>query len=100
MGAFRGAKILAIWDARISDLRDGESVTVRCLHPSCRHEAIIPVETIKKALDREGSWRKRLRDPVDHLPRYFYCTVCGERRAEVDVGRALGHNGARPLLPR
>jgi hypothetical protein len=94
MGAFRGAKILAIWDARISDLRDGESVTVTCLRPSCRHESSVTVTTIKAALG------ERINRPVDHLPRFLRCTVCGERGAEADVGRALGHDGPRPLLPR
>jgi hypothetical protein len=94
MGTFRNARTLAIWDSRISDLRDGGSVTVTCLCPSCRHEAIIPVETIKTVL---GERIKRL---VEHLPRFLRCTVCGDHRAEVDVGRALGRDGPRNLSAR
>jgi hypothetical protein len=94
MGTFRNARTLAIWDARISDLRDGESVTRTCLRPSCWHEAIIPVETIKTVLG------ERIKRPLDHLPRFLRCTVCGDHRAEVEVGRALGHDGPRNLSPR
>src|SRR5690242_16254361 len=87
MSTFPGARIVAIWDARISDLRDGETVSVTCLRPSCRHEAIIPAETIKTVLG------ERVNRPVDHLPRFLRCTGCGDHKEPIPKRGQAGRGG-------
>jgi hypothetical protein len=70
-----------MYQARVSDLRDGTTITAWCIH--CRHEAVVAVELVKKRSSED--------EFVKHLGRSFRCGHCGGRGTEINARRALGH---------
>jgi hypothetical protein len=75
--------MVPLYIARVADLKVGTKVSVKCR--KCGHVAEIPSLTLRERLG--------LGDFVRWLGPQFRCQQCGNKGAEVDARRALGHYG-------
>ena len=76
-------RMVALYIARVADLRHGRAVSVTCRR--CGHVAEIAATVLRARLPPFAF--------VKHLGPRFRCQLCGHKGAELDARHALGHFG-------
>jgi predicted RNA-binding Zn-ribbon protein involved in translation (DUF1610 family) len=76
-------RMIPLHVARVTDLRIGRLVALRCRR--CGRVAELAVARLRQKLRRDAF--------VRHLGAQFRCTACGHKGAEIDARRALGYYG-------
>lgn len=75
------SQIVPMYQARVSDLRDGTTIAAWCIH--CRHKSEVAVAAVKARASEHAF--------VKHLGKSLRCSRCGGKGAEINARRALGH---------